>query len=243
MPAQLMLLPGLMCDSRMFTAQQAAFPDAICIDGFGVTDNFRQMAQTALAAAPDRISLLGHSMGARVALEMVRMAPARIERLALVSTGVHPVQPGEREKRMELVSLGRNEGVDALIDRWLPPMLAPAHLDRADLMDRLRTMCRDVGVDAFAAQIDALLGRPDVESLLPAIACPTLVAAGSADQWSPPAQHAAFAEAIPGAHLHIIDGAGHMLPAEAPDAFNATIAAWLSLPSQPKSDPTGEKND
>lgn len=232
MPAQLMLLPGLICDPRMFAAQRRRFRDLLTIDGFGAIDSIVKMARSALSVAPERISLLGHSMGGRVALEMYRFAPSRIERLALVSTGVHQVQPGEAEKRRALVDLGRVEGASALVDRWLPPMVAPARVDDAALIAPLRAMCIDAGVDAFAAQVDALLGRPEVETMLPAIDCPTLVAVGGADAWSPPAQHAAFAATIPHALLTVIDGAGHMLPAEAPDCFNQAVADWLSLPTQ-----------
>lgn len=229
MAARLMLLPGLICDSRMFAAQTARFPDAVVIDGFGTLDRIEAMAHQALAAAPDRISLLGHSMGARVALEMYRLDPARIERLALVSTGVHGVKSSEPEKRQTLIDLGRAEGAAALVDCWLPPMVAPARIADTALMEPLREMCIAAGVDAFVAQVHALLGRPEVESLLPQITCPTLVAVGSADAWSPPAQHATMAALIPAARLCVIEGSGHMLPAEAPQDLNDAIADWLSI--------------
>ncbi len=92
-------------------------------------------------------------------------------------------------------------------------------------------MCREVGVEVFAAQVDALLSRPAVEPVLPHITCPVLVAVGSEDRWSPPAQHLEIAAALPDAHLHVIENAGHMLPAEAPDLLNATIADWLTWPT------------
>jgi pimeloyl-ACP methyl ester carboxylesterase len=228
--APLMLLPGLLCDARMFAAQRASFPDAQVIDGFGPVDDLGRMAEVALAAAPPRISLLGHSMGARVALEMIRIAPERIERMALVSTGVHERRDGEAARRHALLEIGRREGAAALVDRWLPGMIAPARIDDAALIAPLHRMCVEAGVDAFAAQIAALLGRPEVRSLLPSIRCPTLVMVGSEDLWSPPAQHAEIAAAVPGARLRVIPGAGHMLPAEAPEAFAAAVADWLAMP-------------
>ena len=117
-----------------------------------------------------------------------------------------------------------------LVDQWLPPMVAPERQNDATLIAPLRTMCREVGVEVFAAQVDALLSRPTVEPVLAHIKCPTLVAVGSEDCWSPPAQHQAIAEALD-ARLHVIDHAGHMLPAEAPDLLNATIADWLTWPT------------
>lgn len=234
--AKLVLLPGLLCDSRIFSAQAARFPDALAIDGFGKTDSLVAMAAMVLATVPSGlIALLGHSMGARVALEVFRLAPERVERLALVSTGVHPVQPGEADKRHALLALGRAEGAAALVDRWLPPMIAPAHRGDETLIQPLRAMCIAAGVDTFAAQIAALLARPALDTLLPAIRCPVLVATGGEDVWSPPVQHEAIAATIPDAALTIVPGAGHMLPAEAPDALNHAIAAWLSRPLQPQS--------
>ncbi len=227
--APLVCLPGLLCDARVFTGQADRFADIVAIDGFGERRSITEMAAYALAIAPFRMSLLGHSMGARVALEMIRQAPERIERLALVSTGTHPPRPGEAEKRYALRDLGRRDGAAALVDAWLPPMIAPANR-RPDIIDPLRRMCIDAGTEVFAAQIEALLGRPSLDTLLPTITCPTLVAVGSEDAWSPPDQHRAIAAVVPNAKLAIIEGAGHMLPAEAPEGLNDAIADWLAYP-------------
>jgi pimeloyl-ACP methyl ester carboxylesterase len=226
----LVLLPGLMCDARIFRDQTTAFPDSIVLPGYGLDDDLRSMAMRVLDLAPPRFALLGHSMGARVALEVVRAAPDRVERLTLVSTGVHGVRPGEAEKRYALRDLGRDNGMGALVDAWLPPMVAPANRCREALMASLTTMCVEAGLDVYEAQIAALLARPELDTLLPTIACPTLVATGAEDVWSPPEQHRAIATAIANATLCIIEGAGHMLPAEEPQALNRAIARWLALP-------------
>ena len=228
--AKLVLLPGLLCDSRVFAAQASCFPEAVMINGFGACDSMAGMARRVIACGPEKMALLGHSMGARVALEVVRMAPERVERLALVSTGTHIVRAGEAEKRHALLALGRDEGMAALVDCWLPPMVAPARRTDHTLIAPLHLMAVQAGIETYAAQITALLDRPEVESLLPNIACPTLVAVGDADEWSPPEQHRSIAARIPGAHLKIIAKAGHMLPAEAPDALNEAIAGWLDMP-------------
>lgn len=227
----LLFLPGLMCDSRIFAAQLVRFGDATAINGFGVRTSLVDMAQHVLDTSPDRFSLLGHSMGARVALEVVRLAPQRVARLALLSTGTHDVRPGEADKRRRLVAIGRSHGAAALVDEWLPPMLAPANRADPALLEPLRTMCEEQGVAVFAAQIEALLSRPGLDTLLPAIRCPTLVAVGDADEWSPPEQHALIRDAVPDARLTVVAGAGHMLPVEAPAALNDAIADWLSLPT------------
>lgn len=226
----LVMLPGLICDGRMFSAQAAAFPEAHAMPGFGRIDRLERMAERVLETAPARMALMGHSMGARVALEIWRRAPERIERLALVSTGVHEPKPGEAEKRHGLRDLGYAHDAQALVDAWLPPMVAPANR-RTAILAPLARMCLDNGVEAFAAQNEALLHRPEVASLLPTISCPVLVAVGEEDIWSPPSQHEDIAARLPHGILRRIAGSGHMLPAEAPGALNAAIAQWLALPA------------
>ncbi|MBO9695030.1 MAG: alpha/beta fold hydrolase [Sphingopyxis sp.] len=224
------ILPGLLCDSRMFGVQLAALPGAICIDGFyGGADRIEAMADHALARLPAKVSLLGHSMGARVALEIVRRAPERVERLILADTGIHPVRPGEREKRYALRDLGREQGMAALVDAWLPPMMTPAHRAHPALFAPLRSMSIDAGIAIYEAQIEALLHRPLVDDLLPAIACPTLAIVGAEDLWSPLAQHEDIQRRIPGAELRVVPRAGHMAPAENPQEFTNRIREWIGL--------------
>lgn len=229
--APLLMLPGLICDAQ--TWPRSVFDlgcPVVAPDGYGGANSLPEMASLVLEQAPARFSLLGHSMGARVALEIIRREPGRVERLALVSTGVHMPREGEAASRHALFELGRSEGAEALVDRWLPPMVAPSRRADHALMSFLTAMCVGAGVETFGRQITALIERPEVESLLPGIACPTLVLVGSEDQWSPPEQHRLIAAAIPGAVLRIVEGSGHMLPAEAPDAFLAAVSGWLAMP-------------
>lgn len=228
---ELVMLPGLMCDSRMFFAQVRAF-DARVVDGFyGGADRIEAMAAYALEQIPGRCALLGHSMGARVALEIWRMAPDKVTRLALADTGVHPVRPEEAQKRYALRDLGRKMGARSLVDSWLPPMIGKAHRQDAELYAVLASMATDAGTATFEAQIDALLNRPAVDDLLPTINCPTFAIVGRDDEWSPVAQHEAIAARIPGAQVRIVDHAGHMSPAEEPDRFNDFVREWLEWPS------------
>ena len=229
--APLLLLPGLICDARIWplAIHELGCP-VVAPAGYDGATSLQDMASVALQQAPARFSLLGHSMGARVALEIVRRAPERVERLALVSTGVHLPRAGEAASRHALLNLGRAEGIEALVDRWLPPMVAPSRLADRALLAPLTAMCVQAGVETYGRQIEALIERPEVESLLPGIDCPTLVLVGSEDQWSPPEQHRQIASAIPGAVLGIVDGSGHMLPAEAPEAFLASVLEWLAMP-------------
>ena len=226
----LILVPGLICDERIFTPQCAAFAQAKAVAGHGSCDSLTEMAHKVLADAPPQFDLLGHSMGGRVALEIHRLVPHRIRRLALLSTGVHPVSEGEPEKRAALRVIGHEQGFAALVDSWLPPMIAAQNRDDESIHGPLRAMCLDQGQAAFDAQVQALLRRRDASGQLPDITCPTLVMTGEHDAWSPPSRHEAIAAAIPGATLSIIAGAGHMVTMEQPTAVNDTIAAWLARP-------------
>lgn len=224
------MLPGLICDASIYAPQTAAFGDSLAVDGYGCADSLDQMADIVLDQAPERFDLLGHSMGGRVAIEVFRKAPGRVRRLALVSTGVHSVREGEPESRAQLQAIGHDNGFEVLVDAWLEPMIAPAHRDDPEIHDPLKSMCMRAGQAMFDAQIKALLGRAEQESLLAAVDCPALVMTGGEDGWSPPEQHRAIADAIPSSELVIVEGAGHMIQREAPEAVNAAIAGWLSRP-------------
>lgn len=227
----LLLLPGLICDARIWAPQVQrlrAHRPVHAINGYGDADSFAVMAERVLAEAPERFALAGHSMGGRVALEIFRRAPERVAGIALVSTGVHPTKPGEAEKRFALLARGVEQGMDALIDAWLPPMVWEPNRLHPGLMDGLARMCADMGLDTFERQVRALLARPEVESLLPQIRCPALVAVGAHDEWASPEQHRTIAAAIPGSTLAIIEEAGHMLPVERPEPMTAALASWLA---------------
>jgi pimeloyl-ACP methyl ester carboxylesterase len=228
--APLFLLPGLICSDVVWAAQADALFgwNPVAIRGYGNARSLSAMAELVLEHAPAQISLAGHSMGARVALEMFRLAPQRIERLALLDTGVHPIAPGEKEKRLALLKLGKEQGMEALVDAWLPPMVHPARWNDRTLMQTLREMSVQAGIDQYENQITALIERRDAKSLLSQIECPTLIGGGSDDAWAPVQQHREMAAAIPGATLVIFDRCGHMSPAEAPDQVIDALRLWLA---------------
>ena len=226
----LLFLPGLICDARIYAPQLAAFPESRAVDGYGQVDTLEGMARVVLEQAPESFDLFGHSMGGRVALEVFRLAPNRVRRIALASTGVHSIGEGEPAKRRALQAIGHDDGFAALVGTWLPPMVAERNRSKP-IYGAMRQMCLDAGQDVFDAQINAQLTRPEQESLLAQIRCPTLVMTGALDAWSPPAQHDAIAGRIADSTLEIVEGAGHMLPLEAPETVNQAIAAWLSRPA------------
>lgn len=228
----LYLLPGLLCDAAAWAPQITAFGDRydVRVPDWGDRDSLEAMAACVLDDAPDRFSLAGHSMGGRVALQIAHAAPHRVARLALLDTGTHSGRPGESAARADLLDLAERHGMRALAERWLPPMVRPARHSDAALMQPLFEMVDRMTPARYRSQIAALLSRPDAAPWLARIDCPTLVAVGADDGWSPPAQHAAIAAAITGARYVVLPDSGHMAPVEAPDAVNAAFEEWLATP-------------
>lgn len=226
----LILLPGLLCDASVWSAQITALADIADIHtpDFLGQDNLTSMAQRVLNDAPQRFSVAGHSMGARVALEIIRLAPERVTRLALLDTGIHPPIPGEPEKRQVLVDLANTEGMAALAAAWLPPMVHPDRLQDRAFMAGLTAMVERATPEIYAGQIRALLNRPDAAPGLARITCPVLIGVGRQDAWSPPAQHEAMARALPHATYVVFEDSGHMAQMEAPEAVNAALRRWLN---------------
>lgn len=234
MPTTLILLPGLMCDAAVWSAQITALPAARCVvPAWRLTDSLTVMAEQVLREAPtETFALAGHSMGARVALEVVRLAPDRVERLALLDTGTHTLAAGdsgakERAGRMALLALARSRGMRALGEQWARGMVHPDQLGTL-LFESILAMLERSSPAQFEAQIRALLGRPDAAPLLHCIRCPTLVLCGRDDDWSPPAQHEAMHAALLDARLCIVEHCGHMSTMERPAEVSAAMAAWLA---------------
>jgi pimeloyl-ACP methyl ester carboxylesterase len=226
----LYLLPGLICDETIWAAQVSALSELteVAVPDYGDARSLEAMAECVLASAPVKISLAGHSMGGRVALEVCRIAPDRVERLAMLDTGVHPLEPGETEKRLALLDLGRREGMEALVESWLLPIVHPDYRSDDVLMTRLRNMCVSAGIERFENQITALINRSDARPLLGEISCPTLVATGREDLWSPVAQHEEIAKEIRGSEMLVFENAGHMAPAETPEDVTEALRRWLT---------------
>ncbi len=188
-----------------------------------------------MAEAPPSFAVAGHSMGGRVALEVLRAAPGRVERLALLDTGYRSRPDGtpgddERARRYALLALARERGMRAMGREWMRAMVHPARLADAPLVDAILDMVGRQTPDRYAGQIDALLARPDVTGLLRSIDVPTLIACGRQDAWSPLAQHEEIAALIPGCRLAVFEDCGHMAPMEQPRAVAAALVDWLSVP-------------
>jgi pimeloyl-ACP methyl ester carboxylesterase len=216
----LILVPGLMCDETVWAHQSTALADIadIQIAANGARDSLVAMADAIIAQAPPRFAIAGHSMGGRVALEVVRRVPERIIALALLDTGHQPLaagEAGEREVagRLALVEKSRRQGMRAMGWEWLQGMVYPSRLSDAVLVN--------------ATQTRALINRPDATPLLGKIRCPTLVLCGREDIWSPPRRHEEMRELIAGSSLTVVPYCGHMSTMERPAAVSEALHGWL----------------
>ena len=228
----LYLLCGLLCDSYTFARQKevlGARYNVRVVDFFGL-DSMDSMARKVLDDAPARFSVCGFSMGGRVALKIMELAPERVARLCLLDTGVGPVVEGEADKRQVLIDLATAKGNVALLDTWLPPMLHPTRQKDLNFIGPLGEMICRATPEIFARQQKALLTRSDARPLLPKIKIPTYVVVGRQDAWSTVEQHEAFARDIPGAKLVVIEDSGHFVPVEQPDQLTAILDEMMQAP-------------
>lgn len=221
------LLCGLLCDEEVWRGQATELRKQydVRVASFQGYDSIGAMAAHVLDCAPERFSLAGHSMGGRVALEVYRRAPQRIERLALLDTGYEPVAPGEAERRAVLVNKALAEGIAVIAESWARPMIAPCN--QSTVLEPVLAMVGRMSGGIYAGQTRALLNRPDATAVLASIECPTLVLCGAADTWSPPERHERLRERIPGAWLRVIDDCGHMSTMERPAEVLAAMLEWM----------------
>ena len=226
----LVLVPGLLCSARLYTAQVTALWPLGPVE---IADHRRDsdmaaIAQRILANAPQRFALAGLSMGGYIAFAMMRLAPERIARLALLDTSARPDLPDQvagREKFIALAEAGKlSEVVETLIPRFL-------HRNRANdepLKNDVRAMAAETGAAAFVRQTRAIMGRPDSRPLLSSIRCPTLVLVGEGDELTTPEMAKEIAAGIAGSTLTVVPDCGHLSTMEKPDAVNAALTAWLT---------------
>ncbi len=225
----LVLIPGLGCDDRMWAHQATHLGDVADVhlasipDGATIVD----MALAVLDRAPAQFALAGLSMGGYVAFEIMRRAPERVIRLALLDTKADLDAPDARAARDEAlrdIAAGRFE---QHLESRLPALLGPDALGVPAKVATMRAMAMAVGAERYARQMRAIMQRSDSRPLLPTIACPTLVLCGRQDALTPLEAHVAMADAIPRARLAVVEQCGHLAPIEQPQAITALLRDWL----------------
>ncbi len=231
--APVLLLPGLVCDAAVWAHAGDALRTRteVTIATYGTLDSLGAMAENVLQGAPPRFAIAGHSMGGRIALEILRRAPERLAGIALLDTGVQPLadgEAGERETtgRHELQQIAYERGMAQMAARWVQGMIWGPRLHETALVATIIDMFARSSAHVFAAQIRALLARPDASALLPGIRCPALVLCGEQDSWAPAERHREMAAIIPGAQLVLVPECGHMCTLERPEAVTRALLDW-----------------
>lgn len=226
------LIPGLLSDNWVWQTLNEKLSGTVLIADLSTQNDLTEMAKDCLALAQGPLRIAGHSMGARVAMEMARLAPQRIERMILLDTGIHPLKDGESEKRAEIVRFAHENGMQALAQRWLPDMLFEANRQNETLMQGLSDMVVRCDADLHERQINALVNRPNASTYLHQITCPVLLIVGREDLWSPVSQHENMLDLLPNAQLHIIDEAGHFALVERANECASLCADFLANQSK-----------
>jgi pimeloyl-ACP methyl ester carboxylesterase len=227
------LIPGLLGTAELFAPQVAALwpygPVTVASTLEGST--IAEMAAAILASAPPRFALAGISMGGYISFEIMRQAPERVLKLALLSTHARPDTPEQTAQRRVFAAQASTLGPEAfaaLIAPTLKALLHPAHQNDPAFQEGNVRMGRTVGVAALQRQLAAVMGRVDSRPSLPAISVPTLVLLGDGDPLIPLDRAEEMATAIPDARLVVVPECGHLSTLEQPEAVNRALIEWIT---------------
>jgi pimeloyl-ACP methyl ester carboxylesterase len=225
----ILLVPGLVSSPRIYA------PVAPALWRFGPVsvanhirdDTMGAIARRILAEAPPRFALAGHSMGGYIAFEIVRQAPDRVAKLALINTQARPDTPEAMTRRRDMIARAQAGDYRVILDELFPGFVHPSRIGEAVLRQLVHDMGDDIGVEAFVRQQTAIIGRADSRPTMATITCPTLVLTGDTDNTIPNSLSVEMAEGIPGAQLSIIPDCGHLPQVERTQACADALVEWL----------------
>ena len=222
----LLLIPGMMCDARMWGGFTAACPihHALPTDH----DTVQSLAAAILHTAPPRFALAGLSMGGIVAMEILAQAPDRVERLALLDTNPRAETPDAQAARAPQIAKALAGNLAAVLrDEMKPNYLAPGP-GQKPILDLCMAMALTLGPQVFVRQSTALRNRPDQTAALAAFHGPALVLMGEQDRLCPRDRHDQMHALMPQSRLAIVPDAAHLPTLENPTATAAHLRRWLS---------------
>jgi len=232
MQEPLILLPGMMCDARLFAPQIAALSGAGCVHlaPTGGADRVEMLAENVLAHAPPHFALCGHGLGGIIAMEIVRRAPQRVSRIALFDTNAQAETPSVAASREEQIVRARSGKLNEVLrDELRVEDLAPsAH--RAEIFAMFGRMSEMLGPEVYVNQARAMQRRPDQQKTLRKLKIPTLIACGELDRQTPVRRHEFLAKLVDGARFEIVAGAGHLPSLEQPETVTGLLQSWLEEP-------------
>ena len=226
------LVPGLMCDARVFAGQIGPLSSErpVMVAPPLAGERIEEIASNLLGQLPHRFALLGQGLGGMVALELLRRAPERITRVALFSTVPLPPSPDEAaSKEATLVKARAGRLLEALETELPDGALAPG-ADRPAIRATMRAMAEALGPQVFVQQMRAIQRRKDQQAVLRKVIQPALVLCGRADSVVPVKRQSFMAEMIPHARFEVLDTAGHLPTLEAPEATLRAVQRWLGQP-------------
>jgi len=225
----LVLVPGLLCDVDMWEHQSRNLSEAADIKIADVTrsETIIGLAEAVLAMSPEKFALAGLSMGGYVSLEIMRRAPERLTKLALLDTSARSDSTEQTRLRHHFIRLTREGKFEDVISTILPLIVHPDRRQDEQLCNNIKQMNRRVGPEIFLRQQAAIIGRPDSRNDLSRIKCPTLILCGRQDALTPLEAHEEMSSRIPKARLAIIEDCGHMSTMERPQAITALLRDWL----------------
>ena len=225
----LILVPGLLCSARLYSHQILSLwhhgPVMIADHTRGVS--MAEIADSIISNAPPRFVLAGLSMGGYISLEIMRQAPQRVTKLALLDTGARSDTPEQSDRRRSLIALARDGRFEPIADQLFPNLVHPSRRSDEGLQRQVRSMAQDIGPEAFIRQQKAIISRPDSRSGLGAIACKTLVIVGDGDKITPPELSEEIANSIPFAQLVVVPNCGHLSTLEQPQFVTQSLMDWL----------------
>ena len=226
----IVFVPGLLCTGRIYEhqVQHLGQKHPVLLANHWSHASMAQIAKSILDVAPEKFALSGTSMGGYVAFEMVRQAPDRVAKLILLSTSAKPDTPERSEGRRKLVATVRQEGARTAVKALWPNLVHPARHEDHALLAVFNEMADELGVGAFARQIDAIIGREDSRPALQKIKVPTLVIAGAVDKLITPDNSQEIAHGIPGARLEMVEHCGHMGMIERPETYTRLLTDFLA---------------
>jgi pimeloyl-ACP methyl ester carboxylesterase len=226
----IVLVPGLICSARIWGPVVPALwrHGPVTIANHIRDDSMAAIARRILAEAPPRFALAGHSMGGYIAFEIMRQAPERVAKLALLNSQARPDTPEATARRRGQIARAQDGGYRAVVDEFIPNFVHPSRRDEAGLHQAVHEMADDVGVEGFVRQQTAIMARPDSRPTLTAIRCPTLVLTCDSDNTVPNQLSQEMADEIVGSWLVMLENCGHLCQLERPEATAEALGEWLS---------------
>ena len=229
-PLPVVMISGLLASARLYADQIPALWrfGPVTVADHTRDDSMAAIAARILADAPPVFALVGLSMGGYISLEIMRQAPGRVRRLALLDTSARADRPDQTERRRAQMQIAREGRLEDIIDQQYPLIVDRSRRDDPVLRGIVTAMAKETGEDVFIRQQTAIIGRPDSRQDLAAIACPTLVLVGDGDQLIPPEHSQELADGIAGSRLVIVPACGHLSTVERPEAVTSALVNWLS---------------